>query len=85
MDSTTTQWRDVINPATQEVLARVPLATTAEVNRAVAAAKQAFKSWRKTPIGTRARIFLKYQQLIREHMKELIGLVERLSEQAAKL
>jgi len=64
LDSTTTHWRDVINPATQEVLARVPLATTAEVNRAVAAAKQAFKSWRKTPIGVRARIFLKYQQLI---------------------
>src|SRR3984893_5904279 len=75
LDSTTTHWRDVINPATQEVLARVPLATTAEVNRAVAAAKQAFKSWRKTPIGTRARIFLKYQQLIREHMKELAAIL----------
>jgi hypothetical protein len=37
----------------------------------VAAAKEAFKTWRKTPIGTRARIFLKYQQLIRENMSEL--------------
>ena len=75
LDSTTTHWRDVINPATQEVLARVPLATTAEVNRAVAAAKQAFKSWRKTPIGARARIFLEYQRLIREHMKELAAIL----------
>ena len=71
VESASTQWRDVVNPATQHVLARVPLATTAEVDAAVAAAKEAFKSWRKTPIGTRARIFLKYQQLIREHMGEL--------------
>ena len=71
VQSKTTQWRDVVNPATQEVLARVPLATPEEVNAAVAAAKEAFKTWRKTPIGARARIFLKYQQLIRENMKSL--------------
>lgn len=71
VESKTTQWRDVVNPATQAVLARVPFATADEVNAAVASAQQAFKSWRKTPISTRARIFLKYQQLIREHMAEL--------------
>ena len=71
VESTSTQWRDVVNPANQAVLARVPFATVDEVNAAVAAAKEAFKSWRKTPIGARARIFLKYQQLIREHMREL--------------
>jgi len=71
VQSRTTQWRDVINPATQAVLARVPLATPDEVHAAVAAASEAFKTWRKTPIGTRARIFLKYQQLIRENMKSL--------------
>ncbi len=73
--SQTGQWRDVVNPATQDVLAQVPFATAAEVDAAVAAAKEAFKTWRKTPIGTRARIFLKYQQLIREHMKELAALL----------
>jgi malonate-semialdehyde dehydrogenase (acetylating)/methylmalonate-semialdehyde dehydrogenase len=71
VQSTTTQWRDVVNPATQEVLARVPLATAAEVDAAVAAAQAAFPAWRKTSIGTRARIFLKYQQLIRENMASL--------------
>jgi len=75
IDSTTSQWREVINPATQEVLARVPFATTEEIDRAIAAASEAFKSWRKTSIGTRARIFLKYQQLIREHMQELAALL----------
>jgi malonate-semialdehyde dehydrogenase (acetylating)/methylmalonate-semialdehyde dehydrogenase len=71
VDSATTQWRNIVNPATQEVLARVPMATREEVDAAVAAGKEAFKTWRHTPIGARARIFLKYQQLIRENMKEV--------------
>ncbi|MFT4267946.1 MAG: CoA-acylating methylmalonate-semialdehyde dehydrogenase [Xenophilus sp.] len=75
VESKTTEWRDVVNPATQEVLARVPFATLAEVDAAVASAREAFKTWRKTPIGTRARIFLKLQQLIREHMGELAAIL----------
>jgi malonate-semialdehyde dehydrogenase (acetylating) / methylmalonate-semialdehyde dehydrogenase len=71
VQSTSTQWREIVNPATQQSLARVPMATAAEVDAAVAAAKAAFPAWKKTPIGVRARVFLKYQQLIREHMKEL--------------
>lgn len=71
VESQTTEWRDVVNPATQEVLARVPFATQDELDAAVAAAAEAFKTWRKAPIGTRARIFLKYQQLIRENMADL--------------
>ncbi len=75
VQSRSAQWRDIVNPATQEVIAQVPFATIAEVDAAVSAAKEAFKTWRKTPIGVRSRIFLKYQQLIREHMKELAALV----------
>ena len=75
VESKTTQWRNVVNPATQEVLARVPFATPEEINLAVSNAKEAFKTWKKTPIGTRARIFLKLQQLIRENMKELAAIL----------
>ncbi|MGA6097466.1 CoA-acylating methylmalonate-semialdehyde dehydrogenase [Stutzerimonas marianensis] len=75
VESTTQEWRDIVNPATQEVLARVPFATEAEMNAAVANAKDAFKTWRKTPIGARSRIFLRYQQLIRENMKELAAIL----------
>lgn len=71
VQSNTKQWRDIVNPANQDVLAQVPFATQDEVNAAVLSAKKAFKTWKKTPIGARARVFLKYQQLIREHMKEL--------------
>ena len=75
VESTTTEWRNIVNPATQQVLARVPMATRAEVDAAVVAGKLAFKTWRHTPIGVRARIFLKYQQLIREHMKEVAAIL----------
>jgi malonate-semialdehyde dehydrogenase (acetylating)/methylmalonate-semialdehyde dehydrogenase len=75
VESQTTEWRDVVNPATQQVLARVPFATQDEINAAVASAKEAFKTWKKTPIGARARIFLKLQQLIRENMAELAALL----------
>ncbi len=75
--SSATRWRDLINPATQEKIARVPMCTADEVAEAVAAAKAAFPTWRKTPIGTRARIFLAYQQLIRANMKELAAILTR--------
>ena len=42
--SSTTEWRDVVNPATQEIVARVPFSTPDEVNLAVATAKEAFKT-----------------------------------------
>ncbi len=69
--SNTNEWIDITDPATQEVIAKVPQTTDDEINQAVAAAKTAFETWRKTPITTRARIFLTYQALIREHMDEL--------------
>ena len=69
------EWRDVVNPATQEVVARVPFCTAEEVDRAVASAKEAFKSWRKVPLARRQRIMLKLQALIREHTDEIAVLI----------
>ena len=71
VESKAKAWRDVVNPATQEVLARVPMCDAAEVDLAVKAAAQAFKTWRNTPLGARARIMLKLQELIRRDMKKL--------------
>src|SRR5688572_26142899 len=64
-------WRDVVNPATQQVLARVPMCGADEVDRAVRSAAAAFKAWKNVPIGQRARIMLKLQELIRRDMKKL--------------
>ncbi|MBS4077758.1 CoA-acylating methylmalonate-semialdehyde dehydrogenase [Pseudomonas rustica] len=71
VESQTTEWQDIINPATQQVLARVPFATAAEVDAAVSAAQRAFQTWKLTPIGARMRIMLKLQALIREHSKRI--------------
>ena len=61
----------VINPATQQVLAELPIATDQEVERAVASAGEAFKSWRNVPVPERARLMMRYQALLKEHHDEL--------------
>jgi len=71
IESKTKVWKDIVNPATQEVLARVPFATADEINLAISTAADAFKTWKNTPIGARARIMLKLQELIRRDMKKL--------------
>ncbi len=69
------EWRDVIDPATQKVVARVPFASLEEVDRAVASAQAAFKTWRKVPLAKRMRIMLAFQALVREHTGELAALI----------
>src|ERR1700674_384780 len=71
VESKTSEWHDVVNPATQEVLAQVPFATDGEINAAVAAAKEAYKTWKNTPLAARARVMLKLQALVREHMSRI--------------
>ncbi|CAB3750514.1 CoA-acylating methylmalonate-semialdehyde dehydrogenase [Paraburkholderia solisilvae] len=71
VESTSTEWRDIVNPATQQLLARVPFATAAETDAAIRAAHAAFATWKNTPIGARMRIMLKYQALVREHMPRI--------------
>jgi malonate-semialdehyde dehydrogenase (acetylating)/methylmalonate-semialdehyde dehydrogenase len=71
IDSKSSEWHDVVNPATQEVLAQVPFATDEEINAAVASAKAAYKTWKNTPIAARARVMLKLQALVREHMTRI--------------
>jgi malonate-semialdehyde dehydrogenase (acetylating)/methylmalonate-semialdehyde dehydrogenase len=71
VESKSKEWRDIVNPATQEVLARVPFATTDEVDAAIRSAHAAFATWKHTPVGARMRIMLKFQALIREHMPRI--------------
>ncbi|MDR4125061.1 CoA-acylating methylmalonate-semialdehyde dehydrogenase [Yanghanlia caeni] len=71
VQSQTTEWRDVINPATQEVVAQVPFCTREELDRAVANAKQAFDIWRNSSQGTRMRVMLNLQKLVRDNTAAL--------------
>jgi len=65
----------VYNPATGEEIAQVPISTREDLDDAVAVAKEAFKTWSKTPVPKRARILFKYQQLLVENWEELAKLV----------
>ena len=71
VESRSHEWRDVVNPATQAVIARVPYATDEELEAAVASAKKAFESWKNTPISARTRIMLALQALVREHLPRI--------------
>ena len=57
---------DVINPATEKTLARLPHASVADLDRALEAAKKGFAVWRATPAYDRAKIMRKAADLIRE-------------------
>ena len=63
-------WLDVENPATTGVIAQVPLSTPTDVNDAVAAAKQAFLTWRETPPVLRARSLFTLKGLMEQHFEE---------------
>ncbi|KAG6529611.1 hypothetical protein ZIOFF_011820 [Zingiber officinale] len=71
VESQSKDWIDVVNPATQEVVSRVPITTDEEFKAAVNAAKGAFPHWRNTPVTARQRIMLKLQELIRRDMDKL--------------
>jgi malonate-semialdehyde dehydrogenase (acetylating)/methylmalonate-semialdehyde dehydrogenase len=58
---------DVENPGTGKTLARVPLSTAAEVDRAVAAAKKAFADWSRTPVSARCAPLYKLREQLCRH------------------
>ena len=62
---------DVDNPATREVLTRVPMGALKDVGDAVAAAQAAFPDWRNTPVNTRVQYLFKLKQLLEENVEDL--------------
>ncbi len=62
---------DVINPATQKLLARVPMSTKEEVLSAIQTAKEAYPEWRRTPPLARARCLFRLKELLEKHFERL--------------
>lgn len=62
---------DIINPANKKVIAKCPLGTEKDVNDAVKAAKEAFKSWRETPVEDRIQVLFKLKTLLEDNLNEL--------------
>ena len=61
----------VLNPADETVLGRVPTATIADLDDAIAAAERGFAVWRKTAPAKRTQIILKAASLMRERVSEM--------------
>ncbi len=69
--STATEFLNVVDPATQELLARVPVSPRADVVAAIEAASAAFPDWRRTPPEERIQYLFRLKQLLEEHRDEL--------------
>lgn len=61
----------VINPATEEELSRVPLATTTDIDRALQSAQRGFETWRRVLPQDRAKVVRQFATLIRGAVEEL--------------
>ena len=65
---------EVVNPATGEAIAEVPVSTEEDVNRAVEAAKRAFETWGTTTPAERSNVLLALADVIEEHGEEIADL-----------
>ncbi|KAL4242134.1 Methylmalonate-semialdehyde dehydrogenase [Abortiporus biennis] len=71
VESKASEWIDVVDPATQTLLTRVPETTSAEFEQAVSVASHAFKSWSRSSVLTRQRFVLELQNLLRKHSSSI--------------
>lgn len=71
----TTEYFDVINPATGQVIAKTPLGTKADVESAARAASEALTAWRRTPVNDRVQYLFKLRNLMRENADEIGRLI----------
>ncbi len=74
VESKATEFIDLFNPATNEVIGRVPKSTNDEMETAVQSCKQAYKSWSKTTPLYRQQIMFKLQSSIRSAQSQIICL-----------
>lgn len=75
VESKTDHFEDVYNPATGEIIAKVPLSTREELDYAAGVAQEAFEMWSKVSVVRRGRLMFKLQNLLMEHSDELARLI----------
>ncbi|CAG9854898.1 unnamed protein product [Phyllotreta striolata] len=71
LDSQATDWVDLYDPATNNLVTKVPKCTHKEMETAVESSRNAFQSWSKTSVLTRQQLMLKLQAVIRRDIKKL--------------
>lgn len=73
--STTAKTRHAINPATKEALPEVPVSTREDVDNAVKAAREAFKSWKKVPWDDRAKAVTSFAEALEAQQADFAKLL----------
>ncbi len=76
-ESASDRFGEVFNPSTGQAIARVPLGTAVDVDRAVASAAEALPTWAETPAVERARVLFRFRERLVETAEELARLVTR--------
>jgi malonate-semialdehyde dehydrogenase (acetylating)/methylmalonate-semialdehyde dehydrogenase len=71
----TKRYGEVTNPATGEVVRHVPFANAQDIDDAVAAASAAFPAWRAAPALRRARVLMRFRELLEAHKKDIAKIV----------
>ena len=71
IESESDQIVDIVNPATQKIIAKVPMSTPNEVNAAIKSAKESFSEWRRTPPLARVRCMYRLKELFEENFEQL--------------
>lgn len=77
VEAQTTNCQPVLNPATAETLAEVPISTEKDVDEAVKVARETFEEWRRVPAPKRARIMFRFHELLTKNHKELAELITK--------
>ncbi|HZR56487.1 MAG TPA: CoA-acylating methylmalonate-semialdehyde dehydrogenase [Terriglobales bacterium] len=75
VESTASEWLDVVNPATGETIAQTPSSSAMEVNAAIEAAAAAYVEWRRTPPEDRIQPLFKLKVLLEEHVDDLARII----------
>ena len=75
--SNSSTFTDVFNPATQELICKVPQSTENELKSAEIGALEAYRNWREVPVQQRQRIFFKLQALIKQHTEDLAEVITK--------
>ena len=68
---------DIVDPATQKLVAQTPQSTEAEFNAIVANANDTFKEWKETSISQRVRFMLKYQELLKANSEDISRMITK--------
>src|SRR5205085_8821093 len=66
---------EVVNPATEQVIGRVPMGSAQDAARAVAAAREAFEGWSQTPVRERAAVIERIALTLSARLEQVAALI----------